>query len=407
MVFMGRKKKVTAGDGTWGLGNVRQRGDKHQVRWYENGERRSRSGYLSEAEATTALDLILANVRAGKPGFTEAAPVLVKSKGKRFADLVPDWIEHRRKHEKTSADEDATRWAKHLATALEPHDVGALTSKWIRDWAVELVKPSAGSKGPDGKRRKGVSGPTAHRVLTLLSSFYSWAQDEGHASANPAREAVRHGDTKRLTRSKYDKDARPFLKSWAEVDALYAALKDQDPTVATYYLIGARAGLRPGEVLGLRWSDVDLGARTIYVERQVRSGKLGATKGRKARKVPMGATLASRLATGRGDAKDSSLVCPPPVRVKKNGTSGKAWGQYLGPKSIGPAWTAALEAAGLESADVYDYGRRSFGSIMGLDPTVSVWRLQEIMGHASVTTTQRYVALRGRDLSSAEVSALG
>lgn len=389
------RKKVQVGDGAWGSGSVRLRGAKWQVRWEELGARQSKGGYLSKAEAVEALGRILRNVQDGRPGVAEVVKPVPKAKGQAFPDLVPQWIESRRLADKTSADEDAARWEKHLAPALASHTLITVTPKVVRDLATKLVKVTK------------VSGPTAHRVLTLLSSFYQWAGDEELVATNPARDAIRHRDVKRLTRSTYDKDKRPYLKSWAQVDKLYTALKAVSPTVAIYYLVQARAGLRPGEVLGLTWADIDLDARTIYVERQVRAGKLGATKGRKARTVPIGETLARELDAWKASGKGEGLVCPPPSRVTKKGALGKAWGTYLGPKTIVPTWTTGLITAGLAEADVYDYGRRSFGSIMGLDPSVSVWRLQEIMGHASVTTTQRYVALRNVDLTAPELAALG
>lgn len=409
---MAKSKKAKPADGTWGAGRVEQRGEKWRIRWRENGERMSASGFATRAEALDELEAIQARLRLGQAGRPPRAEVITSStpSGLRpIPSLVDDWIEHRRRHDKSTADEDRARWALHLAGPLSTQTLQSVTAKWVRELAAELVKPTAGQKAPDGSRKQPISGPTAHRCITLLSSFFTWAADEGLVTGNPAREALRHPDVKRLVRSKYDKDSRPYLASWAEVDRLYAAIREVDPTVAIYYLIGARAGLRPGEVLALRWSDIDLEGKIIRVERQVRSGKLGPTKGRKARTVPVGKTLARELSSWAEErvTGEDSLVCPPPRRLRKDGKLGKAFGQYLGPKSIVPAMRAAFEATGIEPADVYDYGRRTFGSIMGLDPNVSVWRLQELMGHANVATTQRYVALRERALAPAEVAALG
>ncbi len=133
---------------------------------------------------------------------------------------------------------------------------------------------------------------------------------------------------------------------------------------------------------------------TIHVSKQVRSGKEGPTKSGKPRDVPIGGTLGAELAAwreGNVSVADNALVCPPPVRMKKTGKPGKAWGKYLGPKSVDEAWSRRSRRAELEEADVYDYGRSTFGTIMGLDPAVSVWRLQSIMGHADIKTTERYV----------------
>lgn len=407
---MAKRKQVKPADGTWGQGSVRQRGDRWQVRWREGEERKSTSGFLSRAEAVEELERIQARLALGQPGATPKIATVKPSGPGPLPELVEDWLEHRRAHGIRTVDEDRARWALHLAAPLETQTLTSVTPKWVRELASSLVKPPLGTKAPDGTKKQGISGATAHRVLTLLSGFYAWAVDGELVVVNPARAALRNKDVKRLMRSRYDKGARRYLKTWAEVDRLYAAVKKEDPTVAIYYLLGARAGLRPGEALALRWGDVDLDARTMRVRRQVRSGKEGPTKSGKPREVPIGETLAKELASWRGTkvpVADTDLVCPPPHRIKKNGTAGKAWGKYLGPKSVDPAMDAAYEKAEIEPADVYDYGRRTFGSIMGLDPAVSVWRLQSIMGHADIKTTERYVSLRDQALAPTELRALG
>ena len=57
-------------------------------------------------------------------------------------------------------------------------------------------------------------------------------------------------------------------------------------------LPSALIGFRPGEALALRWEDIDLGARTITVERQVRHGREGIPKSGEGRKVDIVPTVA-------------------------------------------------------------------------------------------------------------------
>jgi integrase len=244
-------------------------------------------------------------------------------------------------------------------------------------------------------------------VLTLLSSFLSWCVDDGLLADNVARVGLRHKDVKRLLRSDYDGKAAPYLKSWDEVMRLYRALSEP---VSVLYLISARAGLRPGEVVALRWDDVDLDANTLNVSKQVRAGKEGPTKSGKPRTVPMGDVLASELATWRGrnltGAASNDLVCPPPSRKRKNGTLASRMGTHLGAKSINQAMTAAFKKTGIAPGTLYEYGRHTFGSLAGLGG-ISAWRLQEVMGHADIKTTQRYVSLKGQALTDDERRAIG
>jgi integrase len=60
-------------------------------------------------------------------------------------------------------------------------------------------------------------------------------------------------------------------------------------------LLAGEAGLRVGEVMGLRWADVDVVAGTITVAQKIRRGQVGVPKGRRRRTIPMTAALASAI----------------------------------------------------------------------------------------------------------------
>lgn len=227
-------------------------------------------------------------------------------------------------------------------------------------------------------------------MITLLSAFYAWAEDQELVTNNPARSALRSASTKRQLKSAHDGKAAPYLKSWAEVDELHAALKAIDPSVAIAYYISARAGLRPGEVVALRWSSVDLASSAITVSTQARKGYEGPTKSGKARTVPVVPQLAAELKawkklgpTGGCDVADADLVAPPPPPNRKLQTAlgskpGSAWGRYLARVQIKDALAAAFEATGMKPGTWYEYGRHTFGSLSGLGG-ISTWSLKEIM----------------------------
>jgi integrase len=390
----------------WRDGSIRQRGDKWQVRWRENGARQSKSGFDSRAEALDELERIRARLKLGQPGSTPVPTPIAKIPKTSIASLVEEWVQYRVRAGKRMALEEQSRWALHLARPLATQSLEGLTWQWVRYLAIELVKPTPGTKAPDGSPKEAISGPTAHRVLTLLSSFLTWCQENGHAKDNVARVALRNRDVKGLLRSTYDGKAAPYLKSWDQVMRLYKALA---APVAILYLVSARAGLRPGEVVALRWNDIDLNAKTITVARSVRAGEEGPTKSGKTRTVPIVDVLAKELAAWKKRGPfigDNDLVCPPPVRKRRDGSAGSRVGVHLGPKSINRAMEAAFKTNKIPHATLYAYGRHTYGSLAGLGG-ISAWRLQEIMGHADIKTTQRYVSLKDQALTSAELRALG
>jgi integrase len=177
---------------------------------------------------------------------------------------------------------------------------------------------------------------------------------------------------------------RPRLKSWDEVMKLAEAL---DGPVKTAYLLSARAGLRPAEAVALTWGDVDLESRQIRVSKQIAAGDDRPTRSDVSRTVPIVEVLVRHLAAIKPMPRaDNALVCPPLRRKKKNGTPGAARGTHLGEKSIRAALARAFRATGIPPADLYDYGRHTFASLVALGGAPA-WRLCEVLGDANIERT--------------------
>jgi integrase len=148
--------------------------------------------------------------------------------------------------------------------------------------------------------------------------------------------------------------------------------------VATY------AGLRRGELVALRWRDVDFVGRKITVRRAL-SGEteVRSTKSRRARQVPLPAQAAEALErlcrreefTGADDYVFASRV-----------------GRRLDPSALRRRFERARDAAGLEPLRFHDL-RHTYGSLLvagGIDlPSVKA-----AMGHSHITTTERYLHAR-------------
>jgi len=183
---------------------------------------------------------------------------------------------------------------------------------------------------------------------------------------------------------------RPRLSSWDEVMKLADALHG---SVKTAYLLSARAGLRPGETVALKWGDVDLEARQITVPRRVPWSEVGPTIVVVARKVPIVEPLARHLSAIRPIPRmDNALVCPPSRRKKKN-ASGPHTAMHLAPNTIHAELARAFKTTGIAPGDFYDYGRHTFASLAALGGAPA-WRLQQVLGHAAIERTLQYVSLR-------------
>jgi integrase len=82
----------------------------------------------------------------------------------------------------------------------------------------------------------------------------------------------------------WDPKTTPFVERLEDMGRIYRALAGP---VALAYALGAMAGLRTGEILALRWPNVDLDGRRIIVCEQVQDGVVTRPKDKDSRIVPI------------------------------------------------------------------------------------------------------------------------
>jgi integrase len=171
----------------------------------------------------------------------------------------------------------------------------------------------------------------------------------------------------------------------AELAALLRAVdlnaKPFGPIDHALFLTAAMTGLRQGELLALRWRDVDWTAGKIRVRRNYVRGHWVAPKSRRgSRSVPLADQVAGEL---RGHFErsayqaDDDLVFAHPEK-----------GTVLDHSDLGRRFKKALVAAGVRPIRFHDL-RHTFGTRMAAEGAAPR-KLQEWMGHADLKTTQIY-----------------
>ncbi len=142
-------------------------------------------------------------------------------------------------------------------------------------------------------------------------------------------------------------------------------------------LLGGEAGLRCGEMMALQWGDVDLRAGKLTVERQVWRGHEGPPKGGRARVLPLAPRLCKALTTHRHVDGPNVL-----------------WSSSRRPpcaKTVSKWLNKAERAANLAEHSPHML-RHTFCSHLAMNG-VSIREIQELAGHQSIETTQRYMHL--------------
>jgi integrase len=155
-----------------------------------------------------------------------------------------------------------------------------------------------------------------------------------------------------------------------------SAASDHD---AAIYLTAAFTGLRRGELLALRWRDVDFAGDTIRVRASYADGALTTPKSGKVRSVPMAPEVAAALAKWghRGHSTDDDDL----VFIGE-------LGGYVDGSALRRRYDIAVKTAGLRPLRFHDL-RHTFGTRM--IAKADIRRVQEWMGHADIQTTMKYL----------------
>jgi integrase len=225
------------------------------------------------------------------------------------------------------------------------------------------------------KAAEGLQTKTISNHLNFAHGLFAFAVKRGWASTNPVADV----DRPRVTGT--DPDIRYLDRD--EIEALLRAVPDDwlGPTDRALYLAATMAGLRQGELIALRWQDVDWIAGVIRVRRSFTRGQFGTPKSRRSsRAVPMADRLGAELDRhfqGSAYQADSDLVfCHPET------------GNPYDASKMRKRFRAALKAAGVRSVRFHDL-RHSYGTAMAA-AGAPLRALQEWMGHRDYKTTSLY-----------------
>ena len=220
--------------------------------------------------------------------------------------------------------------------------------------------------------REKLSHRSLARHLSTLRAFFRWACREGHLSRSPAKGLP----APRVART------LPRAMTLADTEALLDAPEEghfPERDRALFELLYA-AGLRVSEAAGLDLEDVDFSSRLARV----------AGKGNKERIVPFGeeAEEALRAYLPARAARRRRFEAPgegEPLFVN-------ARGGRLTTRSMARLLKSRLRAAGLPAAISPHALRHTFATHL-LSAGADLRSIQELLGHASLSTTQKYTHL--------------
>lgn len=228
-------------------------------------------------------------------------------------------------------------------------------------------------------------------ALTLLFQIFAFGQRKGWCRGNPCAQ---------VDRPKIEQSVDIRFLDQDELEALLSAVDStEEPfgqTDRILFLTAAMTGLRQGELLALRWRDIDWKAGKVRVRQNHVRGHWGTPKSRRgSRSVPLANRLAVELKRHFKQSHyraDDDLVFGHPHT-----------GNVLDHSGLVRRYKMALKAGGVREVRFNDL-RHTFGTRMAA-AGVPMRTLQEWMGHRDIKTTLIYADYAPSDREGAMVEA--
>lgn len=237
----------------------------------------------------------------------------------------------------------------HLTPAFGQRKLDEIDSRGIERYKAE-------------KLEQGLSPKTVNNTLTILRRMLVLATEWGLL--------------KDIPKVKWLKAPKPefYFLDFDEAERLVTHADDEwRPMI----VVALKTGLRLGELLALRWEDVDLVAGRVMVRRAVARGIIGTPKSGKAREVPLSGEAIKVLKAHRHLRGELVFGDESGEMLTKNGTKHPLW--------------RACKRASLRKIGWHTL-RHTFASHLAMRgvPLISI---QQMLGHSTIEMTMRYAHL--------------
>lgn len=224
-----------------------------------------------------------------------------------------------------------------------PTDVRGISSRELQAFAVSM---------------SGLSPATITRALNATSSFFGHLVRSGLVQSNPVDGVIKPKQRRTLPQGPTSEQCRRLVQATGDI-------RDRAMIMALL-----TAGLRRSELLNLRTSDLAADLSSIRI-----TGKSG-----RERVIPLPGQTRRILEQYLDERESTSELLFPNTRAKRMGNS-----------TFYRIFKRIVKKAGLDQAGITAHSLRHAYATMLLHSAVDVKTVQELLGHANLSTTSRYL----------------
>jgi integrase len=271
---------------------------------------------------------------------------------KTFSDFIKEFERH-------SQCQHSPKTTSSYRTAMEEFQ-RAMGDRQLKEYGIRDVEDFI------LKKRGDLSLHSVRSYHTHLSAAFEVARKWGYIEDNPFRKVKRVKPPQ----------STPVFVTKDQFQTLLQLCDDQD--LKDVLLTAVMTGMRLGELMAIRWEDVDLATQTILV----RSREDFTTKNRKNRVIPINNALLTVLERRHG---------------LSTGRVFESRGRRFVAETVSKGFKHLAKVVGLDAKVHFHSLRHSFASWL-VQGGVSLYEVQKLLGHSSLLVTQIYAHLQPETL---------
>ena len=331
---------------------VKKRRGRYVLDFYDQNGHRQRVTMKEGTTKQQALDELRDKTEAvSKRVFVPVKKMLI------FSKVAEEWLEHKKPNVRI------TTWETFQGN-INTH------FSELADLKIGLIDTATVEKWIGGRQADGMNINTLRKLIVALNQIMSYAVRHKYADHNPVTDAERPRD-----QGQEPEHDKIFVLKPDEIKKLLE--KTEGQKYQLLFRMAIFTGMRQGELLGLKWSDIDWSNKQVHVQRTFTKGHFFDTKTKTSnRRIDLGPVLILEL-------KKWKLACPPNDLglVFSNGM-----GQPMNYSNMmNRHFFPALKAAGLARIRFHDL-RHTYASLM-IDQGESIKYIQTQLGHSSPMVT--------------------